>query len=369
MFRKYCQRVAVLSVIVAGIMFSGHLQADNRGEGLHQVTIDPDGTVHIPAMVVPPSNYMSEEAKRAYIDLRLHWPPDVRFWDDITQTRKAMDNHWLKPYLEKAKALYAVTVEEKTIAGVHTYVVMSKANVAKDDEGRVLINLHGGGFFVGAGTLQQIEAIPIAATAQIKVISIDFRQAPEYKFPAASEDVAAVYQELLKQYEPHNIGIYGTSTGGTLAAMALAWFEKMHLPRPGAIGLISAGIGGGDLLYMAMPLHPLWNSGNVPLAEHRPAYDTDYLAAADQKDPLVSPMLHPEVLGKFPPTLIISGTRDIFASGLFHIHRQLVKAGVEAQLQVWEGMWHGFNLDVDLPESKEMYEVTAKFFAAHLGKS
>ncbi len=363
----------VLGLITLGFTLSVNSEVEQRKDHVQQVTVDQDGTVQIPANSLPLSVYMSDQAKQAYISLRLHWPADVQFWTDIAQTRRAMDDHWLRPYLQKAKAIYAVNVEETKIAGIRSYVVTPQAGIAEGNKDRVLINLHGGGLFVGAGTLQQIEAIPIAATGRIKVVSIDYRQAPEFQFPAASVDIAAVYGALLKQYAPQNIGIYGTSTGGTLTAMALAWFEKVHLPRPGAIGLISAaeslGPSGGDLLYMATPLHAIWGSREaVPGPSHRPAYASVYLAKADINDPLVSPLLHFEMLRRFPPTLIITGTRDRWASGLIHAHRQLFKAGVDAELQIWDGMWHGFSLDVDLPESKEMYDVTTAFFVTHLGR-
>ena len=82
-------------------------------------------------------------------------------------------------------------------------------------------------------------------------------EGPDNKFPAASEDVASVYQELLKKYKPKNIGIYGCSAGGMQTAMSVAWFQKHSLPLPGAIGIFCAsagGIFGGDALYTAMPL-------------------------------------------------------------------------------------------------------------------
>jgi monoterpene epsilon-lactone hydrolase len=71
---------------------------------------------------------------------------------------------------------------------------------------------------------------PIASIGKIKVISVDYRQAPEYAFPSASEDVATVYRELLKTYKPTNIGIYGCSAGGLLTAETIAWFQKEKLP-------------------------------------------------------------------------------------------------------------------------------------------
>ena len=76
-----------------------------------------------------------------------------------------------------------------------------------------------------------------------RVVSLDYRQGPKYRFPAASEDVAAVYAHLLKDHAPRDVGIYGCSAGGMLAAMSVAWFEKHNLPRPGAVGILCAGAG------------------------------------------------------------------------------------------------------------------------------
>lgn len=339
-----------------------------------KVTVNQDGTVHVPAYEVPLSIYMSDDAKRAYIDASLH-TPQIEPANDIVSMRKNTDRVLLMPQLARAKVAYPVLIEEHTIAGRRVDVVTPKEGVPKRNRERILINLHGGGFVIGAGVLQLIESIPIAATAQIKVLSIDYRLSPEHKFPAASEDVAAVYKALLKHYRPQNIGIYGSSAGGALTAMSVAWFQKEKLPPPGAIAILSPGdaLAGGDSRYTAPPLNPLFgaNAPAPPATPNPPPMPvaSAYFTGVDLKDPLVSPTLHPQVLAQFPPTLLITGTRDFLASTVVQTHRQLVKAGVEADLHIWDGMWHAFYLDVDIPESKEMYEVAAKFFAAHLGST
>src|SRR3546814_12008018 len=83
--------------------------------------------------------------------------------------------------------------------------------------------------------------MPIAAIGRIKVISVDYRQGPDFTFPAASEDVAAVYRELIMQYDPRNIGIYGCSAGGLLTAQSGAWLIDKKLPLPGARALLCEG--------------------------------------------------------------------------------------------------------------------------------
>jgi len=99
-----------------------------------------------------------------------------------------------------------------------------------------------------------MESIPIASLGKIKVITVDYREGPEAQFPAASEDVAAVYRALLKTYSPSSIGIYGCSAGGILTAESVAWFQSHGLPTPGAIGLFGSGAvvdRWGDAMYFA----------------------------------------------------------------------------------------------------------------------
>jgi acetyl esterase/lipase len=336
-----------------------------------KVTVDPDGTVHIPRHAVPLSIYMSDEAKRVYVDAVTH-PPALSLAGDIVSLRKSVDELILQPKLAKAKAAYAVSVEEQTIAGIRVTVVTPRDGVAQNNRDRVLINLHGGGFTLGFGALQLLESIPVAATVKIKVISVDYRLAPEHRFPAASEDIASVYQALLASHNAQSIGLYG----GALVAMSLAWFQKENLPNPGAVGIFSPGdvIAGGDSRFLATPLHPSLFGANKPPPAPLPNPPASlvaqgYIAEADLESPLLTPTVHPQVIAQFPPTLLVTGTRDLFASPVIHLHRQLVKAGVDAELHIWEGMWHGSMQDVDLPESKEMYDGAARFFDTHLAQS
>lgn len=233
---------------------------------------------------------------------------------------------------------------------------------------RVLINLHGGGFFTGWGVNSVFESLPVASLGRIRVITVNYREAPEAQFPAASEDVASVYRALLKRYRPENIGIYGCSAGGILAAEALAWFQAHGLPRPGAAGIFCAGATPaiiGDSMYVGSAL-----TGTAPPPVPLPKFGSPlheaYFGDADVRDPLVSPVYHPAILAKFPPTLIISGTRDIGLSAAVYSHTQLVKAGVEADLHVWEGMPHAA-IYTPSPESSEAWKVVVDFFDRHLG--
>jgi len=332
-----------------------------------KVSIDDDGTVHVPAFKLPLSVYMSEEAKHAYEQKLLH-PISPEPSADIARQREHYNSYLLAPWLQKAKARYPVNIEARKFAGVQTDVITPKNGIAARNLEHVLINLHGGSFAFGAGMGGLIESIPIASVGKIKVISVDYREGPEYKFPAASEDVAAVYKELLKRYKPQNVGIYGCSAGGVLTGMAVAWFQKEHLPRPGAVGIFCAAadaILGGDSRYYTAPLE-----GEIPPppSPNPPPFPMAYLAEVDLKNPMVSPVFTPAVITQFPPTLIITGTRSFELSSAVYTHTQLTKAGVAAELHVWDGMWHGFIYDVELPESREAFAAAANFFNLYLGR-
>ena len=233
-------------------------------------------------------------------------------------------------------------------------------------------NVHGGGFISGARTAALIESIPIASLEKIKVITIDYRMGPEYKFPAASEDVAAVYKEVLKEYQPQHIGLYGCSAGGMLTAMSIAWFQKNHLPNPSAVGVLCASIGdigGGDASFITGPLNGMtMPPGGSRDADGPPRNVLAYLSNVDPKDPLAYPINSPELVAKFPPTLLVTSTRAMEYSSAVNSHNALVRAGVDTELHVWDGLPHAFWYNSDLPESREVYDVIARFFDRHFGK-
>jgi epsilon-lactone hydrolase len=363
---------AFLALVLATRSVS-HGQQSSQPPPSPRVSVDKDGTVHVPAFDVPLSSYMSEEAKRAFVRHAVNRPlASIDPTASIATRRKGVDEYY-RPMVERAKALYPVRIEQQKIAAVMTDVVTPEGGVSAVNRNRVLINLHGGGFTVGAGLGALVESIPIASAGKFRVITVDYRMAPEYKFPAASEDVAAVYKELLKHYQPENIGIYGCSAGGMLTAEVVAWFQKVHLPKPGAIGIFCAGAdltNGGDSRFLSEPLDVETGlAPPPPSAPNPPRLAMAYFSNANVKDPLVSPALTPAVLSKFPPTLLISGTRDTFLSPAVFAQTQLVEVGVEADLHVWNGMWHAFFFDADLPESKEAYSVITKFFVKHLGRT
>jgi acetyl esterase/lipase len=326
-------------------------------------TTDSDATVHISNLDVPFSGYASRQARQQWVT-RAHEPKGPGLEKGVAAAR-AFYGRFNDALAARMKLIYPVSTESRVIGGVHTEVITPKQGLSPDNEHRVLINLHGGAFAWGEGSGGEVESIPIASVGRIEVITVAYREGPEYSFPAASEDVASVYRYLLKDHQPHQIGIYGCSAGGILTAQSIAWFDHVGLPQPGAIGMFcgAAGRMSGDSLHIAPAL------GAQTMQEHF-ELQFPYFAAAHvaETDPLVYPINSTQLLAKFPPSLLIAGSRDFSLSSLFQTQRALVKQGVEAQLHVWDGLPHAFFVDPDLPESAEVYSVVTNFFEHKLSR-
>ncbi len=329
------------------------------------VEVRQDGTVVVPAHEAPSSNLMSPEGNASRVEHIL--TERSLKGRSIDETNAAL----FGPRLDRAKALYAVDIRDETIGGVHVRIYEPKAGVAPAMRGRVLLHVHGGGFVGCFNECGGLEAIPIAAVAGVKVISIDYRLAQQAAFPAASEDVAAVYREVLKSTPARRIGLYGCSAGGLLTAQSLAWFQIHGLPAPGAAGVFCAGGDpgmGGDSRLTGMILGDGEAPDPQPVAAPAGPPRLGYMRGAAADDPAAFPAQNPATLAKFPPTLVIVGTRDFALSSAVSLHSRLVASGVQAQLNVWEGGRHAFFYDVRVPESREVYKVVADFFTARLGR-
>jgi len=264
--------------------------------------------------------------------------------------------------LEAMAEQYGVSFRETKVGGVHAYLVTPKKLSAAGKRGNILVNLPGGGFIMAdasSGGLR--ESIPLAGTTGFEVLTIDYRQAPEAVFPAASQDVASVYRELLQTRKPSQIGIFGSSAGGLLTSQAIAWFQHEKLPAPGAAGIFCASADArwaGDSWYTFKPIQGL----ETPATLDERFYYGDH----DLLDPLMSPVMSADVLKFFPPTLLVTSIRAGEVSAAVNTHRELIKANVDARLHVWDGLDHCFFANTKIPEAKEALHVMTNFFVEKL---
>jgi acetyl esterase/lipase len=247
------------------------------------------------------------------------------------------------------------------IAGIPVRIV-TPPGIPAGHSDRILINLHGGGFNSDSGSLT--ESIPVAALAKTRTIAVLYRLAPEHPYPAALDDVIAVYREVLKTHKPQNVAIYGTSAGAILTAEVAARLKQLKLPEPGALGIFSgfgdyASRGDSEALFALRGL-----AGHLDIPG--PRTHDDYAGATDLKDPVLSP-LYSDLHG-MPPTLFLTSTRDTLLSGTTILHRAFLRAGSDAQLVVFEALPHAFWNDSSLPETREANQLMAHFFTKYLGR-
>ena len=259
---------------------------------------------------------------------------------------------------------FAVTIEPLQIAGVPCFAV-NPPKVSARNAHRVLLHLHGGAYVFGPGRAGTLEAILVAGTSGMRVISVDYRMPPDHPFPAAMDDSVAVWKALTHRQNPSNMAVFGTSTGGAMTLALVQAAQKQHLPLPAAI---ASGTPWSDLTNTGDSYFTNEGIDNA-LVSYEPVLGAAarlYAGSVDLKDPRVSP-----VYGSFhgfPPTLLTTGTRDLFLSNTVRVHRKLREAGVDSRLEVYEAQSHAqYLVDPTSPESKEALRDIASFFDAHLG--
>lgn len=256
-----------------------------------------------------------------------------------------------------------VTSEPTTLGGVKAFLVKAKT-IPAVHAGKVILAIHGGGFVYNPGEAGTLEAILMAGFGGYEVFAVDYRMAPDHPFPAANDDVMAAYKALLETHKPGDIAVVGTSAGGGLALALCLRAKAEGVPLPAAIapGTPEADMtNAGDTVRTNEWLDNVLVSTDGYVEAARKVYVP---AGHDLKDPQLSP-----IFGDFsgmPPAIITSGTRDLFLSNAVRVHRKLRGAGVEATLQVFEGMSHAqYLFNADAPETKEAFTEIAAFFDRH----
>jgi len=319
-----------------------------------------------PAHVSPvPTNDVSPEAQKL---IGSPYPPHFNAdpqtpaeWKALIEARAKLGAAGVPAMKEK----FGVTVEAKVIGGVKSYVVTPKV-IPPRNRNRLLVHVHGGGYVFGPGEAALPEAILLAGFGGFKVISVDYRMPPDAPYPAAMDDAMAVWKEAVKMAKPKNMAIFGTSTGGamTLAMVLRAKDEKLPLPGAIAPGTPWSDIGKiGDTYETNEWVDNVLVTWDGWLGRAAKLYANGH----DLKEPYISP-IYGDFSG-FPPTILTSGTRDLFLSNTVRTHRKLRRAGVVADLNVYEGQSHAqYSFDMNAPETKEAFTDIAKFFDKHLGK-
>jgi acetyl esterase/lipase len=257
-----------------------------------------------------------------------------------------------------------VSIKEDKIAGVNVHwVTPPEINAAH--KSHLFIYIHGGAYVYNSGMAGLAEPAVIAARLKMPVLSIDYRMPPKHPAPAATDDVIAVWKELLKTRSHTSMAMGGTSAGGNITLASNQRFVELGTAVPAALYIgtptVDLNPEAGDSRYLNEGADRiLIKMGNFGVAAMNL-----YAGELGLNHPYVSP-----IFGSFaglPPTYLITGTRDLLLSDTVRGHRALRRAGVVAELHVYEGQGHAdYMVAMNTPESAEHYSELNQFLLEHL---
>lgn len=222
--------------------------------------------------------------------------------------------------------------------------------------------LHGGGYIAGGCITHRNLAARISGASGARVLVPDYRLAPEHPFPAALQDVLAVYGALLREGEsPSRISVGGDSAGGGLTATLLLALRDAKGPLPSSVVLLSPWTdltASGTSYETRRGLDPsITRDGLLDAAAH-------YAGDADPAHPLLSP-INAELTG-LPPLLIHVGDHEALLDDSIGFSEKARAGGVDVEFEIWPEMWHVWHhWAPDLPEAVDAIEKIGVFVKAH----
>jgi acetyl esterase/lipase len=309
--------------------------------------------VHLPARDIPVPTSVSPEAQAALAMGHLG-PPHAGYpaLDDVDGWKAyvAEADGFMRTMVGETK--FPCTIEERDLGPCPLYVV-TPDGLAADDR-RVLLDIHGGAWILGSGDLCRMTGSLAATAVGARTWAVDYRMPPDHPYPAAVDDCLTAYRALLEERRPEEILVGGASAGGNLAAALVLRARDEGLPLPAGV-LVNTGA--FDLTSSGDTWQTNDGLDNVLQGSASGCVDL-YAAGHDPREPYISP-LYGDLTG-FPPTIFLTGTRDMLLSDNVRMHRALRAAGVNAELHVWEAAGHGGFLGM-APEDQDRFGEMRRF--------
>ena len=230
--------------------------------------------------------------------------------------------------------------------------------------GRAVLYLHGGGYVLGSIHSHRDVCERLSRASQAQVLALDYRLAPEAPFPAAVKDAVAAYRWLLKQgIAAKHIAIAGDSAGGGLGLATLVSLKDSGDSLPACAALMSPWVDLeciGDSMISRDALDPMVHK---PMTQ---VMSSLYVPGGDYRNPLASP-LYADLRG-LPPLMIHVGSRETLHDDSTRIAKRARDAGVSAELKVWEGQVHVFQIFASrVEEGEQSIGELGGFIKRHLG--
>lgn len=231
------------------------------------------------------------------------------------------------------------------------------------DQLPTIVYFHGGGYVTGSLLSARALATHLATDLHVRMLTVNYRLAPEHPFPAALEDAVVVYRALIeKQVDPAGIALIGDSAGGGLALATAMMIRDRQLPLPACLVLLSPWT---DLTARSPSFRNKADEDVVLKPQDVLEYAAFYANGTSLDNPYLSP-----VYGRFdqlPPILIHVGSDEILLDDARRVGLAAVAAGVDMTLKIWPGLFHVFSLVADLlPEANESMTEISAYLQAHL---
>jgi acetyl esterase/lipase len=226
----------------------------------------------------------------------------------------------------------------------------------------VLYYLHGGGYISGSAKTNRPITVPLARRLKRRVFSLDYRLAPEHRFPAAVEDALAGYRWLVSTgIEARQLSVAGDSAGGGLALALVMALRDAGEKLPSCVACLSPWTdmtGSGDSIIANSERDAMFRGEDIV------AYADVYLGSQSPQAPLASPLF-----GNFaglPPLYFEVGESEVLLDDARRVHRKALAAGVPSELRIVKGVPHGWQFGAPfVPEAKESIAEIAEFVQRH----
>ncbi|MFT5575351.1 MAG: monoterpene epsilon-lactone hydrolase [Bermanella sp.] len=264
--------------------------------------------------------------------------------------------------MDTGGARQPVTCKADTIEGVPVEWILPEGTDSNPNAS-VCVYYHGGAFFMGGMNSHRQMCAYLAMAANIQVVMVDYRLAPEHPFPAATDDAATVYSALIAAgYASNKMVLAGDSAGGNIVLRTLQKLRDEDSPHPAAAVLFSPWL---DLSHAS---DSFTNNARMDVLLNKTLLDEAVAMYAPElplDDPKISPLFGS--LADLPPVLIIASRSEVLLDDATRLHTNIRTQGGDSSYLEWEKTPHAFPaMSRFLPEAREALDRSASFIAQHL---
>lgn len=298
-------------------------------------------------------------------------PAHGKIFANAAEKSAYIDDYAKKFFAGQIKTTFAVpdgwTHEKFSVNGV---AVERLTNPKQKKSNRVALQFHGGGYVDGLGDLHRILAVKQAVLTRAREIwLVDYRLAPQNFYPAALDDAAQVYAELLRRgVDPKKLVVFGDSAGGNLALELSIYLREKNLPQPAALILASPWTTfETNLPSRIQNVDRDKILGSINPRVYNEVCNPSYAGDLPLNDPRLSP-IHAD-LSNLPPILIQVGGEELFLDEGVELLKKSAADGLNVTLTVYAGMSHDFAVVIpELDDTIKSFAEIKNFVAVNVPK-